>query len=717
MLITSYAQIEELIENGELTNAEQKLLEGCKNGRLVVVGDGQLPNKRTEENAVRAGLLRYLMCGGCETYRPHDHGVELVGAWVEGELDIEFAKTRGNNHLVACSFHEVINAFQMVGDAINLTRSRFPGLFAQGAKIAGGVFLREAVSESRVSFSGAKIAEDVFLSDTTSEGTVSFAGAEIGGQFSCNKTKLKGDDGKALNAQGAKITGDVFLHEATSEGEVSLAGAEIGGQLSCNKAKLKGGDHKALNAQSAKIAQGVFLTNTISKGEISLAGAEIGGQLSCHEAKLKGGNHKAPNAQGAKIASDVFLTDAISEGEVSFAGAEIDGRLACENAILAGNTGDALNAQRLVVKAGFFWREVDSVSGLIDLASAHVGDLVDDKESWDKVEQLELSGFTYDTLHGSTDLAFRKDWLKKGARPNGAFHPQPYQQYAKVLRTSGHRAEARDILVEKEIQQRRARRSVWRNSIRFMRSLNNLIQQKGRDAETRRAAAQTAAAAAAEAPEIRAKFNDVFFRRFGSNPTRSDCDAFENRWAQQDFQNQLLIDRSWNALCISWNTIWDRVLRFVAGYGYKPWRSLGWLFAMIMIVAGLAHLTWQAGDFAPNSDVILTSENWKSYADAVNEDGAPTYANPAEVRSKTPDQQAVGHGRDYETFDSIFYAMDVVVPIIDLGQTDAWAPSTSRGQTGFWMFYLQKVFIILGWVITAIAAAAITGIIRNNDEV
>jgi hypothetical protein len=31
------------------------------------------------------------------------------------------------------------------------------------------------------------------------------------------------------------------------------------------------------------------------------------------------------------------------------------------------------------------------------------------------------------------------------------------------------------------------------------------------------------------------------------------------------------------------------------------------------------------------------------------------------------------------------------------------------------MFYAQKMFVVLGWVVTAIAAAAISGMIRRDD--
>lgn len=129
----------------------------------------------------------------------------------------------------------------------------------------------------------------------------------------------------------------------------------------------------------------------------------------------------------------------------------------------------------------------------------------------------------------------------------------------------------------------------------------------------------------------------------------------------------------------------------------------------------VAHQAWEAGDFAPNSDVILNSENWQTLAtdDAV--------ANPARVwsdryliQSDETTQGPYARGRDYETFNAFYYAIDTVIPIISLGQEVAWAPSTNRGPWGWRLWWLRYWLIILGWIVTAIGAAAVTGIIRKD---
>lgn len=219
--------------------------------------------------------------------------------------------------------------------------------------------------------------------------------------------------------------------------------------------------------------------------------------------------------------------------------------------------------------------------------------------------------------------------MRGGATFRGQFHPQPYQQLAKFYRDTGHRYEAREILIEKEREQRKAAKS------------------------------------------------GIIVR------------------------------------------LWDAAAEAVAGYGYKPWLSLWWLGGLVAVMMGMAQLTWNAGDFAPNSAIVLTSPEWKALADlpevytALSDDSKRMI-----VEDMTPARQwsdALAPGKDYETFYSFAYALDVVVPVLDLGQTDAWAPSPARGEWGYRLFYLQKMFVVLGWVVTAIAAAAISGMIRRDD--
>jgi len=658
MLIRTYADIESLKGKDALSAAEKKLIENCKRGEPTILGDGSLPQEPSAERTIRGGLLRYLILGGCDHCQVHEVGVLLGGAWIQGLLDLNFVKAKGALSFGHCCFEQVVSARQACFQVLVLTGSSLPGLDAAQSSVAGIVHLVGLRSRGPISFAGAeiggqlacgsaelnggearaldaqasKIRGGVFLPLLKSHGEVSFVGATIRGQFLGDGAELNGDGALALNAQSAKINGGIFLRRLKSHGNISLSGAEISGQLSCKGAELHGGKAGALNAEGAKITSGVYLDEIRCYGECSFSGAEIGGSLSCDGAEFSGGEEGAAlNAQGSMIKGSLSFTKLKSSGEIWLVGAEIGGQLSCAGADFDGNGSFALNGQRITIKEGLFWRDVKSVAGPVYLSAAQVGDLADDQASWNLVPDLSLVGMTYEDLAGPFDLAFRKRWLKHGAQFNGQFHPQPYQQLAKFYRESGHRYEAREILVAKEIEQRKATRKAIRE---------------------------------------------------GKARTES--------WLIPD-------------ALVFLNFLWDRTTRYIAGYGYKPWLSLWWLGGLVAIMMGLAQLTWNAGDFAPNSAVILTSPDWKAIADGSSENPAADWSGPA------------APGKDYETFYAFAYALDVVVPVLDLGQTDAWAPSPARGDLGYRLFYLQKMFVVLGWVVTAIAAAAISGMIRRDD--
>jgi len=598
MLIRTYADIEKLQGEDAPSAAERLLIDNCKRGEPTVLGDGTLPDGPNPRCTVRAGLLRYLILGGCDRCQVNERGVLLSGAHISGKLDLSFTQATGSTELDHCRFEMPIAAQLARFDYWRLVNSNLPGINAENSVIKG----------------------DVVLDGLRSTGEITFAGAEIGDQLSCLHGDLSTLQGQALNAQSANVKGGVFLAGSKIRGEVSFSGAVIGGQLVGADADLDGGEGTALNAEGAKVAGGVYLRGLKSRGEISFAGAEVGVQFECSKVNL-------------------------DCGSVS---------------------GKAFVGQRMIVKGGFFWRDVEHVIGTVDLNAAFLGDLVDDEKSWKLVPNFILVGMRYESLPSSSDLSWRKAWLSKGAAPKGDFHPQPYQQLAKFYRETGHSHEAREILIEKEKEQRKAGRASIRSTIHnyesdlwpSMKSVLPVLIH------------------------VRRRYIDLFL--------------------------------PWLKIGLSW--FWDVLSRRITGYGYKPWLSFGPLLTLVVAMAILSQITWNKGDFTPNSDVILTSSDWKAYADGTAE--RPPSGTPAADWSDGPDRETgkgAGPGRDYETFNALAYGVDVVVPVLNLGQTAAWAPSTTRGPWGRWLFYMQKLFIIAGWGVTAIAAAAISGMIRRDD--
>lgn len=135
------------------------------------------------------------------------------------------------------------------------------------------------------------------------------------------------------------------------------------------------------------------------------------------------------------------------------------------------------------------------------------------------------------------------------------------------------------------------------------------------------------------------------------------------------------------------------------GYGYRLLDIWKLIIPLCIIATALAQWAWMQGDMVPNSDVILTSENWAAIHDATN---------PASSWEATPE------GQSWESFCSFFWGLDLVVPILDLGQTQAWTPSTNLGFAGQFLWGAKSILTILGWIVLAFAAAGVTGVARRD---
>lgn len=675
------------------TTAERALIEACRAGEPCILSRTR-PTSGRDANTVRAALLRLLILSSTPNCGLHARGVTLLGAWITGTLDLAYCTALGQTVLHQCHFNEEPQFPSAKLNLLNLHGSHLPGLFAQGMAVTGSVFLRSL----------------------TATGTVDVNAAKIGGHLDCTGAVLKGAGGDALNAQGVETAQGLFLSNLTATGTVNLAGAKISGQLACDGAVLNGAGGMALNAQGVKTGQDLFLINLTAIGTVDVNGAKIGGQLSCTSATLNGKDGMALNAQGAETGQDLFLRNMTATGTIDVNGAKIGGQLDRDGATLNGAGEVPLNAQRMEVSAGFFFQNLKSVQGPVNLTAAHVGDLVDDMVSWPKgVDDLILDGFTYDRISAAAPvtLSARRDWLRIGSSLNGDFFPQPYTQFARTLRAMGHPREARRVMIEANIQRALRDRAVLRAQRGLQRRLGLFcLSPTKENLDAVREADKTIPTPARDwAEAVWTRFNAIHRPPRDLPKAPPPLPDMTMALARQGFQN----DMAWGALSCQvkrvGNKLWNGFLHRTVGFGYAPHYSIAVLAVLIFLAFLLALAAWNEGSFAPNSDVILTSPAWTEIAAqgcvVANEPGC--LQNPAAAWSAKN-----APGMDWDSFNAIAYAADLVVPLIDLGQTSAWAPSKDRGWWGMFMWWGRWLFIIAGWVVASLGLAAVTGFVQKN---
>jgi cbb3-type cytochrome oxidase subunit 3 len=152
------------------------------------------------------------------------------------------------------------------------------------------------------------------------------------------------------------------------------------------------------------------------------------------------------------------------------------------------------------------------------------------------------------------------------------------------------------------------------------------------------------------------------------------------------------------------------VFKWMFGYGHQPAWVLFWIVIIWLVTFWFAEQTHRRGQFAPTSAVVLNSPEWLRSFPCTP---LPTYSllwrAQLDAWVKTEPQ------RDYESFSAWLYALDLFIPLDSLGQEKNWAPSASRGTWGEWGHRLRWLVQMAGWLITAMGAAVITGLIGRRD--
>jgi hypothetical protein len=112
--------------------------------------------------------------------------------------------------------------------------------------------------------------------------------------------------------------------------------------------------------------------------------------------------------------------------------------------------------------------------------------------------------------------------------------------------------------------------------------------------------------------------------------------------------------------------MWSLLLDGLVGYGYRTWLAGLWLLGF-----------WLVG--------------WAVF-DRAHDHHELALAKPGEA---------------HPSFQGAVYALDSLLPVVDLRQQAVWIP---RGWVQWWAFAL----ILIGWVLTTVIVAALTGLLKRD---
>lgn len=272
--------------------------------------------------AVRAGFIRKLMLGLDETWAVRTPGVRIKGARIEGALDLTDCSGAGGTGLPALALVECD-----IPDVVDLSHARLARLSLRGSKLA-----RLTAVET-----------------------------EIGGEVDLSAIAPLGGDGhETLTARlrGLRVDGDVLARDAKF-------------------ARAVDSDDDALMLQSAEIAGNLVIDGGFeSFGRLWLNNARISGTLSGEGAQLlnrsDNAGGQALNADGAEIGAVMLRGTFKAEGEVRFASARIARDVDLSGAQFRNDLGAALVLSSAEI-GGQIYADAIKTSGQVLLQSARVG--------------------------------------------------------------------------------------------------------------------------------------------------------------------------------------------------------------------------------------------------------------------------------------------------------------------------------------------------------
>ena len=626
---TKRAHGRSLADFGELLPAEQKLLDCCVTGEEAKVGDAVPFDDPDPKTIVRADFLRFLLLGGDEQAPVHERGVQLIGAWIAGELDFGNCVLPHGMALVNCKVDGPIIAFD----------AHIVGLLD-----LSGSYLRKGLQADRL-----RCNSSVFLlKDFLSLGGVSLVSAQIGGDLDCSGGQFKPKEGDALYADGIIVKGSVFLNEGFKAiGKVRLIAAQIDRDLSCSGGQFESEEGEALSADGIVVKGSVLLNEGFkATGEVRLVVAQIGLIFDCSGGQFEPKEGEALSADGAVVKGSVYLCEGFkATATVRLLGAQICGSLSCVGGEFSAGTLFGLNLQAVDIRNGLLLGEKPAPAR-INAVAAMIGTLVDESDAWAKGSILD--GFVYKSLGGMapTDAATRIEWLKKQMNEDLGedaskrnFRPQPWKQLQKVLREMGHDTDARAVGVAYENQLRKADR------------IGQITDVKNGDRWI---------------PFLRRKCLRALHWLFG----------------------------------------------FLAGYGYHPLRLFMslvgvWLFFGV-IYWSLAYAPHNA--IGPTDPLVFQNAAYAACAKENNGNWMLCEQLPAE----------------YTTFSPLAYSLDILLPLVDLGQEKRWGPLIPTPENNFcvellslspphWVRLLNWFQILYGWIASLLFVAIVSGMSRRSE--
>ena len=634
-----------------------------------------------QDRIVRAEVVRSLLLGGGDSEPGHAPAVRLRGARIIGRLDLMGAATPYPLVCEHCVFDEDVRLVEASMKTVRIVQSRLPGmngtrmrldgilnmwrsevagvLRLEHARLTGQLCLSEAVighagEAEAVAASGLVVDGGVELAALTARGSVALSLASVTGLLDLRSARITRPGDRALVLDRAEI-GRFDGRDLFVAGVLRMHNTRVAVSMSLTGATLDNAAGTALDAGGLSVGGGLFLDGGFrSKGQVRLVGAQLAANFTLTSAMLSNPGGVALDFDRA-TAGTVHAAGLVCEGQCSFVGTRVSLDIDLRGARLSGPAAQpALVGERASVDGDLILSQ-SHVQGEVSLRAIHVGQrvlLVNAELADPGRVALRLS-----RAHVAADVFCNGMTCTGTVRASGATIGGHFSLDDVRISGTGNAALDAPALNADELSLQFAEAPAGLLDLRHARV--RLL----RDSPARWPASLRTDGLAYQVLEPRMPARDRL-RWLARDP-----DGYQPQPYQQLAAHYTAIGQASQALAVLHESeriqrramtllgrAWGLLQDITVGYGYKPWRALTWLIVLI-VTGSLVYQFWPPPPF-------------------------PTGSAP------------VPH------FNSVVYTIDLLLPVVDLGQKHAFNPLGA----GQWLSY---ILIAAGWVlVTTIAARA-----------
>jgi hypothetical protein len=636
---------------------------------------------------VRAEVLRALLLGVRQAEPGSAPGIRLRGAYVTGRLDLmgaavrwplvcEYCQFDGDLRLVE-SESRTVRIVHSQMRALNGTRMRLDGILnlwcssvsgvlrLDMARVAAQVCLMDAQigaaspAAEAVAASGLTVEGDVECSGLTAHGSVCMNGADVTGSVDLHDARIVSAGGAGLAINHARIGGQLDCRRLTVDGETSIDSTRISASAEFSGSSLSNPVGQALSAGGLQVDGGVsFGGGFAATGEVRLAGARLGANLTLAGARLSNPAGTAVSLDRATV-GHCDCQGLSCTGTFSMIGVSIASELNLARAHLDAGTGHLALAGDGAVMDGRLVLTGLTSAGELNLRNARIGRaflLMGASFRRPGETALRMSGaqVSGDMICGGVTVTggIRLTGAVIGGRlnlddlrisnPGGIALSARAVQAGQLLLRPAEPVQGIVDLAHARIEILIDDPATWPGQL----VLDGMTYQ-------------------ALEPRLPATER---LRWLARDPAGHQAQPYEHLAAHYAGQGEpeqartilLARERVERQAASRPVRLWGFVQDVTLGYGYRPWRALAWL-AVLLIAGSVAF----------------------------------TIDPPAALQAS-----AAPH------FNPVIYTLDLLLPLVDLGQRHAFNPSG----VAQWLSY---GLIAAGWILATTVAAAAARVLRR----